>query len=136
MGTVDAGFRVAVPRLGIALDGSACAAGLCDEVDLHATPRDVSAWGAVGGESPTATVAAQEELMYVALTNLISFGVDSSLVATIPDVVCSEDALWIAWSILLLTLRGSLPEARSNSTSPTTGAGTRRQRPPLVCSCT
>jgi hypothetical protein len=43
MGTVDAGFRVAVPRLGIALDGSACAAGLCDEVDLHATPRDVSA---------------------------------------------------------------------------------------------
>jgi hypothetical protein len=43
MGTVDAGLLVAVPCLGIALDGFACAVGLYDEVDLPAAPRDVSA---------------------------------------------------------------------------------------------
>jgi hypothetical protein len=42
MGRIDTGLYVAAPRIEPTIDGSACAHGLCDEVDLPTAPRDVS----------------------------------------------------------------------------------------------
>jgi hypothetical protein len=71
--------------------------------------------------------------MRVALTTLVSLGVDHPRVATVPEVVRSEDALWVAAPILLLSQRGRVPSAGMDSTSPTAKAGTGRRRSPLPC---
>ena len=69
-----------------------CAIRLCDEIDLIFSAQDISAWGAVGGYSPGATVPV-EEVMHATLTILVAPGIDRSRAATIPEVVHSKDAL-------------------------------------------
>jgi hypothetical protein len=77
-------------------------------------------------------VPVEEELMRVVLTTHVSPAVDRSCVATVPEVVRSEDALWVDQSTLLLTLRGTLSACGTKSPSPSAAPGGGRQRPPLA----
>jgi hypothetical protein len=78
-------------------------------------------------------VPVEEEVMRVALTTIVSHGVDHSCTATVPEVVRSEDALWVAAPILLLILRSRVSSVGTDSTSPTTKAGVGRRQSPLPC---
>jgi hypothetical protein len=77
-------------------------------------------------------VPVEEEQMRAALTTLVSPAVDRSCVATVPEVVRSEDALWVDQSTLLLTLRDTLSACRTKSPSPSAVPSGGWRRPPLA----
>jgi hypothetical protein len=75
-------------------------------------------------------VPIEEELIRVALTTHVSPVVDRSCVATVPEVVRSEDALWVDRSTLLLIHHGTLSPCGTKSPSPSAAPGGGRRRPP------
>jgi hypothetical protein len=93
LGPVGVGVYAAGHHLLATHTGSACAAWLCDGVDLTTAARDVLAWGVVLGVSPASIVAVDEELRSASLPIHVSTTIDLSRKATIPEEVRSSITL-------------------------------------------